>query len=189
MKATIIPVILAATVIIAGIFALSPVDKVSTTHIDNVAIADSNVGVLSLEKTLPDGGGINPPGTAVTWTFSTNEDTIIRAIWIASDDSFCTTKFGIGNLEYRNSDDVLDGANNAFCDNLSDAEMTDFLHLWEQEVDVDQANNNVEAWSDYIPLEAGDNLVLTFTDNDNSSDFDNLTVWIAFQNGDGATLV
>ena len=65
-----IPSILAATVLIAGIFAFMPVEKASTVH--------TGIGTNQIEqiqKTLP------TAGTTVTLTITASTDTVINDIW------------------------------------------------------------------------------------------------------------
>ena len=173
MKGLIIPAILISTILIVGFFAFSSVEKASS--VDSIIASNDSGGFVTTTKSIPDGS----PGAATSWTFSANEDAIITSIWITIEDPVTLTAFDIGAFDFEFSDQVLP----LDIDDETDPEILDLRYLW-----FDNLNDD-EGWSDHIPLETGDNLVLTFTDDSAANGTNDVTVWITFQRGDGATLV
>ena len=72
MKKLVIPAILTATVLIAGMFAFMPVEKASTVHTS----IGQTANVLTATKTLP------LAGTPVTFTISCASDCLVQAVWL-----------------------------------------------------------------------------------------------------------
>ena len=179
MKQIIIPIILVATVVITGFFAFTPVEQASTIH---STLIGGDGGVLSLQKELED---LNDPGDEATWTFSADEDTIITSIWLLAEEGYCITEFSFGDLVFRGSGRNFEDSNTT-CEAGDTSDLQDFLQIWEN-------NGNIGSpmdWSEYMPLDHGDELVITLIDDDDV-DFqtNGITIWIGFQRGGGATLV
>ena len=90
MNKVVIPAILTATVLIAGLFAFMPIEKAETVHTS--IIAASGVSIHALLKTLPD------DGTDVTWTFTADKDLIVKNVWHDNTPTIglCTLDEGVG---------------------------------------------------------------------------------------------
>ena len=98
MKKLAIPAILAATIMVAGLFAFAPVEQASTVH--QLQSGSSN-SVLVLDKTLP------VAGTVIDYTFTATTDSIIREIimdntdTVGDDSEFVICDINIGGSNFR----------------------------------------------------------------------------------------
>lgn len=149
MNKTVIPSILTATILVAGIFAFMPVEKASTVH---TSIGTQQVEVV--RKTLPS------DGTDVLVTITAATDTVIHAVWIDN-----TPSAGTETDHELNSMTV---GGSSFKDGImpnsiagSDAKETrDLLGIL-----ADDANGQ-----DFIiPLNSGQTVILNF-DTENGAD-------------------
>ena len=173
---------LASIVVIAGIIAFTPVEQATTLHNEAITTTGNFVTLdkhfaRNTESAGGHGGGTIRIELTNSFTFIADSDAIITSIWIStSGDDVCLTEFNIGEYEYRGTESVLD-----LCPNLDDFAFLDLLRKWEKET------QNPFSYSDAIPVEAKTPVTLHFKlDADNQGE--ELTVWISYEGGSGATL-
>ena len=156
---------LVSIVIITGIIAFTPVEQASTIH-DGAVVTTGNF--VSLNKHIPGSDQGHAGGTA--FTFVADSDTIITSIWVGHNTEGIQMDIHLGGFELDHDD--WSGAGNTLL------ELRDVFRLLERD-------DHSFAFSDALPLEAHIPLVLAFATDGN--DGTNLTVWITYEGGSGAT--
>jgi len=147
-----IPVILSATILIAGIFAFAPIENASSTHVETIA---STVGLACATETVTLSAGID--GNAITLTYTPALQLLgLRVTINDSDDAI-----GFDALATVNGAEVQTAAVVESIDNEGDEILS-------------QMDTNVP-----LTLAAGGALVLT-VDDDDGSDMESTDV-ITFQ--------
>lgn len=168
MKKVAIPAILAATVLVAGMFAFMPVEKASTTH----TFTGQTINVQTLQKTLP------AAGTDVPFTVTCPQDCLITSIFVdntptvgANVDHELVSMTVAGSLH-------RDGESPFALAGDGSEETRDLLA---------KISNDSNGQENGIPLNAGQTAVFTF-DTANGANDVIITVTVALQGAVGATL-